>query len=192
MKIYHTETQADYNALMVELEEQGYLWKSGKKPTEVSMRGSWSFCGKDTRITANLEKELEFGSVVYHKENYPDIPIIKYKAKQEGHSMTPEQERAYKRTQADKAERHKEIADELNAIYISKNHDYGDSFGETFKKLGIISAVTRISDKVNRLQSLAVKTAEERKVKDEGIKDTLYDLANYAIMSIIELEGEEE
>ena len=50
--------------------------------------------------------------------------------------------------------------------------------------------VTCISDKVNRLQSLAVKIAEERKVKDEGIKDTLYDLANYAIMSIIELERE--
>jgi hypothetical protein len=91
---------------------------------------------------------------------------------------------------SDKVQRHKEIADELNTIYISKNHDYGDSFGETFRKLGIISAITRITDKVNRLQSLAVKTGEERKVKDESIKDTLYDLANYAIMSIIELESE--
>ena len=95
MKIYRTETQADYNALMIELEEQGYLWASGHKPTEVSMRRSWSFYEKDTRITANLEKELEFGSVVYHKEIYPNTPIIKYKAKQEGHSMTPEQEREY-------------------------------------------------------------------------------------------------
>ena len=93
---------------------------------------------------------------------------------------------------SDKVQRHKEIAEELNAIYIFKNHDYGDSFGETFKKLGIISATTRITDKVNRLQSLAVKTAEERKVKDESIKDTLYDLANYAIMTIIELEREAE
>ena len=93
---------------------------------------------------------------------------------------------------SDKVQRHKEIAEELNAIYISKNHDYGDSFGETFRKLGIISAVTRISDKVNRLQSLAVKTEEERKVKDESIKDTLYDLANYAIMTFIELESEAE
>lgn len=33
MKIYHTETQEDYDALMVELEKEGYLWCSGKLPT---------------------------------------------------------------------------------------------------------------------------------------------------------------
>ncbi|OPD28833.1 hypothetical protein AL713_17605 [Clostridium botulinum] len=85
----------------------------------------------------------------------------------------------------DKAERHKVICGELNEIYKNKNHDYGDSFGETYKKLGIISAVTRITDKVNRLQSLTVK---DQKVKDESIKDTLKDLANYSIMTLIELE----
>ncbi|QDY23196.1 hypothetical protein CGQ39_19990 (plasmid) [Clostridium botulinum] len=85
----------------------------------------------------------------------------------------------------DKAERHKAICGELNKIYRNKNHDYGDSFGETYKKLGIISAVTRITDKVNRLQSLTVK---DQKVKDESIKDTLKDLANYSIMTLIELE----
>ncbi|NFJ83988.1 DUF1599 domain-containing protein [Clostridium botulinum] len=84
-----------------------------------------------------------------------------------------------------KADKHKIICEELNKIYKVKNHDYGDSFGETYKKLGMISAVTRITDKVNRLQSLAVK---EQKVKDESIKDTLRDLANYSIMTLIELE----
>ena len=34
MKIYHTETQEDYDALMVELESKGYVWASGRKPTE--------------------------------------------------------------------------------------------------------------------------------------------------------------
>ena len=191
MKIYHTETQADYNALMVELEEQGYKWSHGDKPTKW-LDELWEIYRGDTCVNTKSNKQIQYSGIDYYEINYPDTPIIKYKAKQEGHTMTPEQEEAYKRTQVDRAERHKEIAEELNAIYISKNHDYGDSFGETFKKLGIISAVTRISDKVNRLQSLSVKTAEERKVKDESIKDTLYDLANYAIMSIIELEGEEE
>lgn len=88
----------------------------------------------------------------------------------------------------DKATKHKKICEQLNKIYVSKNHDYGDSFGETYKKLGIISAVTRITDKVNRLQSLCTK---EQKVKDESIEDTLMDLANYAVMTLIELkEGE--
>lgn len=87
-----------------------------------------------------------------------------------------------------KTERHMELCEELNKIYKAKNHDYGDSFGETYDKLGSISAVTRITDKVNRLQSLCTK---EQQVKDESIKDTLKDLANYSIMTIIELEGEE-
>lgn len=86
-----------------------------------------------------------------------------------------------------KTERHAEICKELNDIYQNKNADYGDSFGETFRKLGIVSAVTRITDKVNRLQRLSTNTAQ---VKDETIKGTLYDLANYAIMSVIELENE--
>ena len=87
--------------------------------------------------------------------------------------------------QTSKPERHAEICEELNAIYCRKNADYGDSFGETFRKLGIISAVTRITDKVNRLQSLCVHSAQ---VQDESVRDTLYDLANYAIMTAIEME----
>nr|WP_242568554.1 DUF1599 domain-containing protein [Clostridium botulinum] len=90
-------------------------------------------------------------------------------------------------TNGNKSQRHKEICNQLNKIYESKNHDYGDSFGETYKNLGIISAITRITDKVNRLQSLCTKDA----LVDESIKDTLMDLANYSIMTLIELkEGE--
>jgi len=88
-----------------------------------------------------------------------------------------------------KYEKHLKICEKLNEIYINKNHDYGDSFGDTFRKLGIISAVTRITDKTNRLQSLCKK---EQKVNDESIRDTLMDLANYAIMTIIELDEEQE
>jgi hypothetical protein len=87
-----------------------------------------------------------------------------------------------------KAERHIEICDELNEIYKKKNADYGNSFGNMFKKLGIISAITRIGDKYNRLENLCSKSPEEIKVKDENIKDTLMDLANYAILTLIELE----
>ncbi|MDS1005380.1 DUF1599 domain-containing protein [Clostridium sporogenes] len=87
-----------------------------------------------------------------------------------------------------KYEKHNEICEELNKIYKNKNHDYGDSFGETYSKLGIISAITRITDKVNRLQSLCTKDA----LVDESIKDTLMDLANYAVMTLIELEGDKK
>ena len=89
-------------------------------------------------------------------------------------------------------ERHLEIVTRLNKLYAEKNHDYGNSFGETYQKLGIISALTRISDKYNRLISLATKPEEERKVKDESIQDTLLDLSNYCIMTVIEMEAEKE
>lgn len=87
-----------------------------------------------------------------------------------------------------KVEMHKEICEELNKVYEQKNSDYGDSFGQTFDKLGVISAVTRITDKYNRLVSLCTKSEEERKVKDESIEDTLLDMANYCIMTLIELQ----
>ena len=87
-----------------------------------------------------------------------------------------------------KVQKHKKICEELNSIYEKKNHDYGNSFGETFDKLGIISAITRISDKYNRLVSLCMLPDEERKVKDETISDTLIDMANYCIMTLIELD----
>lgn len=88
----------------------------------------------------------------------------------------------------DKRKKHEKICEELRVIYSAKNADYGDSFGETFEKLGIISAVTRIADKTNRLQTLAMQAA---KVEDEKIEDTLMDLANYAIMTLIELDHHE-
>lgn len=91
-----------------------------------------------------------------------------------------------------KVEKHKEICKVLNNTYDCKNRDYGDSFGRMFKDLGIISAVTRIGDKYNRLKALSTKPKDEIAVKDESIIDTLLDMANYCIMTIIELGGESD
>ena len=82
----------------------------------------------------------------------------------------------------------KEITDAMNALYERKNHDYGNSFSETYRKLGIISAATRMLDKMNRIVSLVTKDKQE--VNDESLRDTLIDLANYAVMTIMELDGE--
>lgn len=88
----------------------------------------------------------------------------------------------------DKAKIHENICKELNETYKKKNHDYGDSFSETFEQLGIISAVTRISDKYRRLASLCMLPEDEIRVKDETITDTLLDMANYCIMTVMELQ----
>lgn len=90
-------------------------------------------------------------------------------------------------TQQGKYNRHMEICEKLNQTYIDKNTAYGDSFGKTFADLGIMSAITRIYDKFNRIVALA--KGAENNVRDEAIEDTLTDLANYAIMTLIELEA---
>lgn len=86
-------------------------------------------------------------------------------------------------------EKHKEFCDYLNNLYIEKNHDYGDSVHDTFVKYGLTSFLVRMEDKLNRARTLNQKDA---KVNDEKITDTLLDLANYAIISVIELEKAKE
>lgn len=82
-------------------------------------------------------------------------------------------------------DRFREIANDLGELYEKKNAAYGNSFGETYQKLGIISAVTRISDKYNRLCNLATNPNIDN--LGESLEDTLKDLASYAIMTLIEL-----
>ena len=84
-----------------------------------------------------------------------------------------------------KVENFKEIALELCNLYEAKNKCYNNSFGDTYKKLGIISAVTRISDKYNRLCNLATNPDIDN--LGESIEDTLKDLAAYSIMTLIEI-----
>lgn len=85
--------------------------------------------------------------------------------------------------------RHKEICNELNVIYSKKNHDYGDSFHLTYLEEGMAMPRIRLGDKFNRFKTLSRKL-ESQKVRDESIRDTLLDLANYAIMTVLEMEGE--
>lgn len=88
----------------------------------------------------------------------------------------------------DKIARHKALCDELNALYIRKNHDYGDSFHLSYEEEGLAMARIRLTDKLNRFKALSRGT--EQMVEGEPIRDTLIDLANYAIMTILELEPE--
>lgn len=84
-------------------------------------------------------------------------------------------------------ERFRKIAGELGDLYEKKDKCYNNSFGDTFNKLGIISAVTRISDKYNRLCNLATNPNIDD--LDESLQDTLCDMACYCIMTIMELEN---
>lgn len=84
-------------------------------------------------------------------------------------------------------DRFREIAKGLGDLYEKKNLAYGNSFSDTYNKLGIISAVTRISDKYNRLCNLATNPDIDN--LGESLEDTLRDMASYCIMTVMELEN---
>ncbi len=112
-------------------------------------------------------------------------------------------------------EMHKALCKIIHSVYVRKNAAYGNSFGDTFRTLGIISALTRITDKYNRLVTLYLSGQSHNatespnmteshsvtespnsdnpgKVDDlgESLVDTLLDLANYCLMTVIELQDE--
>lgn len=78
----------------------------------------------------------------------------------------------------------REITDYMYQIYEKKNADYGDSFSKTFEEFGLTASAIRINDKTERFKKLIKQDAQ---VQDESIKDTLLDLANYAVLTLMEM-----
>lgn len=76
----------------------------------------------------------------------------------------------------------RDITNSMIQTYQAKNQDYGNSFEKSLDKFGLIASVIRLNDKMNRIESLS---RTEAKVVDESIEDTLLDLANYSVMTII-------
>lgn len=112
--------------------------------------------------------------------------ILKYNEKKK----KEEKEKEKMTTAMTNVEKHESILKELNALYARKNHDYGDSFHQSWVKFGMPMLDIRLSDKMNRLDSFI--TGKEMKVTDETIRDTLIDIANYAVMGVMELDHDAE
>lgn len=77
-----------------------------------------------------------------------------------------------------------DITIQMRDTYERKNADYGNSFEEQYNEYGLISSCIRLEDKLRRLKSLS---KSEARVKDESIEDTLLDLANYSILTIMSM-----
>jgi hypothetical protein len=73
----------------------------------------------------------------------------------------------------------KKVQNEALELFIKKNADYGDAFA----KYGVIGVLMRIEDKLQR--SLSITKSGVNLVTDEGIRDTLIDLHNYAAMALM-------
>ena len=85
-----------------------------------------------------------------------------------------------------RVEQMKTIQQEALELFTKKNNDYGDAFA----KYGVIGVLMRIEDKLQR--SMSITKNGVHLVKEEGIRDTLLDLHNYAAMALMLLDTPDE
>lgn len=83
------------------------------------------------------------------------------------------------------------VTNEMAATFAKKRHDYGPSTTETWIKFGPVSMITRMQDKLNRAYNLLCGK-DAAAVSSESVQDTILDLANYCIITLIEIEKERE
>ena len=81
-----------------------------------------------------------------------------------------------------RVEQMKKIQNEALELFTKKNIDYGDSFA----KYGVIGVLMRIEDNLQR--SMSITKNGVNLINDEGIRDTLIDLHNYAAMALMLLD----
>ena len=74
------------------------------------------------------------------------------------------------------------ILKQMEDLYKKKNSDYGNSFDDTCDKFGLVAALVRMYDKLNRLSTIVDKNSTE---VNESLEDTLMDLANYAVLALL-------
>lgn len=83
------------------------------------------------------------------------------------------------------------ITNEMIETFKVKNTAYGDSFKKSYVEFGLVSPLIRMSDKLNRLKELQKFIGDaslmEHVSNNESIEDTLLDLANYAVMTLLEV-----
>lgn len=80
------------------------------------------------------------------------------------------------------------IIDGMFDLYCKKNSNYGNSFSKLYNDLGPVAGLVPLHNKLDRLTNLI----KGGKNDFESVEDTLIDLANYAIMNVIELRRNKE
>ncbi|HAB7304789.1 TPA_asm: DUF3310 domain-containing protein [Listeria monocytogenes] len=113
MKIYHTETQEDYDALLENLKNEGWTWFFGEAITSYNSQ-LWERNKQNTVV--HIEEEgVSCGSLSYAEDNYPDTPIEKYKAKKtETTDPVEEFATAWNRKMKDYLIKFKDASDNVN------------------------------------------------------------------------------
>lgn len=73
---------------------------------------------------------------------------------------------------------------------MQKNALYDDSTSDTFKKFGALSYAVRLNDKLKRFHALVLSKTGIEGTDDESMVDTLMDMANYAVLAVMDIEEE--
>ena len=81
-------------------------------------------------------------------------------------------------------EEHKKLCDLMHEIYIKKNSDYGNSFSDLYDEYGSIISEIHIREKFNRFKQLRTNESQV----GESIEDTLMDMANYCLLTLLEMK----
>ena len=121
MRIFHTETLEDYDALMIEL--GGYRIKP-------LVGHRWKEHGKNTAVFVHSEKGrfyMEYGSIVEATSKYPDVPIEKYKAdkalQKAGQSVRSGEELDLEGINESRSRR-REVKESISARDLPKNSNF--------------------------------------------------------------------
>lgn len=86
-------------------------------------------------------------------------------------------------------EQFKKMTAKMAELYEEKNRNYGNSFDKSLDEDGLLVSKIRLGDKYNRFSSLLKQKSEG--TSDESIVDTLVDLANYAIMTVMWMKDQQ-
>jgi hypothetical protein len=86
----------------------------------------------------------------------------------------------------DRVEQMKTIQEKALELFTRKNKDYGDAFAQ----YGTVGVLMRMEDKLHRYMSIT-RTGVQL-INEEGLRDTLLDLHNYAAMAIMLLDERSE
>lgn len=78
-----------------------------------------------------------------------------------------------------------ELTTKMLETFKKKRNDYGPSSRLTYNLFGADSMAVRMFDKLLRFANLTTK-GHKQLVNDESVIDTLVDLANYALITVIE------
>lgn len=86
----------------------------------------------------------------------------------------------------------KAITEKMADLFRRKNHDYGNSFELSLNEEGLAASRIRMGDKWNRFKKLSRSASRiDAEVDDESLRDTLIDMANYAIMTVMWLDEQQ-